>query len=124
MSRGRGREHEYEITEEWLRDVRAALGPKRGAQAKLARDVGCSPGTITVMLRGGKRSHLVPRISKVLNVPMPRGSMALTADALEIATLVQNAGESGRRALSALMRAPQSDVDIVLQLLEQLSQRK
>jgi transcriptional regulator with XRE-family HTH domain len=116
------RDPEYQITEEWLRSVRAALGTERGAQARLAKQIGCSPGTLTELLQGGKRSHLVPRISRALGVPM--STMILTPDALEIMAFVEQMGEQGRRAMRRMQALEPAELELMLGLLDTLTKNK
>jgi transcriptional regulator with XRE-family HTH domain len=116
------RDPEYQITEEWLRSVRVALGTERGAQARLAKQIGCSPGTLTELLQGGKRSHLVPRISRALGVPM--STMILTPDALEIMAFVEQMGEQGRRAMRRMQALEPAELELMLGLLDTLTKNK
>lgn len=110
------------ITEEWLRDVKAALGDKRGAQAKLAREIGCSPGTLTDLLQTGKRSHLVARISRALGLPPP--TMIVSHDTQEIVVFLEKMGDRGRRLLRDLKSLDRQQLDLTLAMIEQMSRTK
>jgi hypothetical protein len=120
--RGRGHEQDYPITDEWLRQVHAALGTERGARLKLAEQIGCSPGTLTELLQGGKRSHLVPRISKALGVPM--SAMLLTPEAVEISTFLEQMGERGREAMRRMKSLEPEQLDLLLDLVESVTKRR
>jgi transcriptional regulator with XRE-family HTH domain len=120
--RGRGKEPDYPITEEWLRNVREALGTERGAQARLAEQIGCSPGTLTELLNGAKRSHLVPRISKALGVPM--STMLLTPDAIELQSFLDEMGERGREAMRRLKSLEPHELELMLGLLDAIAKKR
>jgi len=113
---------EFPITEHWLRQVRTAIGKERGAQARLARQIGCSPGTLTELLKGGKRSHLVPQISAALGVPM--STMLLPPDAVELSALLEQMGEQGRVAMRKLKSLEPHELELMLGFLDAISKKR
>ncbi|MDQ3295096.1 MAG: hypothetical protein M3619_00740 [Myxococcota bacterium] len=113
---------EYPITVEWLREVKAAMGVERGAQAKLAREIGCSPGTLNELLQNGKRSYLVPKISKALGVTMP--TMIMSKDTQELLAVLDKMGDKGRRVLKDLQALDRAQLDVTLAMIEQMSKNK
>lgn len=103
------------MTDEWLDAVRAALAP-RGAQAKLAREVKCSPVAIHELLNGGKASYLVPAISKALGIAPPM--MIVSPDTHEVVAMLEKMGPQGRRLLKGLAGLSKSEIEAYLTLVE------
>ena len=67
-------DHSYPITDEWRAAVRRELDRRgRGAQAELAKAVGCSTGTLADLLNtpAHRTSNLVTGIHKFLGWPAP-----------------------------------------------------
>lgn len=64
-------ELQYPTPKDWRDKVLEAIGDRRGAQADLARKIGCTPSTLNELLSAGKRSHLVPAIHRALGWPPP-----------------------------------------------------
>jgi hypothetical protein len=114
-------DYDYPITPEWLQEVKAALS-KRGAQAKLARDIGCSPGTLNELLKEGKSSHLVPRISAALCIKT--SSMIVSRDTHEIVTFLEKMGEKGRQTMRDIQHLDKPQLDLILNMIAQLPKTK
>jgi lambda repressor-like predicted transcriptional regulator len=112
---------EYPITEEWVRDVKAKLS-ERGAQAKLCREIGCSPSTLNELLSFGIKSTLVPRISKVLGVPPTM--MIVSRDTHEIVAVVEKMGEQGRRVMREIKALDKAQRDLMLAMIAQMAKNK
>jgi lambda repressor-like predicted transcriptional regulator len=112
---------EYPITEEWVRDVKAAL-TERGAQARLCREIKCSPSTLNELLSEGKKSSLVPLISKALGLPPTM--MIVSRDTHEIVTVVEKMGEKGRRMMRELKSLDKTQLDLMLSMIGQMTKNK
>jgi hypothetical protein len=114
---------EYPITPEWRESVKSALGNERGAQARLAEEIGCSPGTLADLLSTGKRSHLVPRIHKALgwDPPMPP---LMSTDTHEIVVFLKKMGEPGRQVLKQLQTLDRDQLKAAMAVIDQLAKNK
>lgn len=115
-------DYDYPITAEWLQEVKEALGDERGAQARLAREIGCSPSTLSEMLKEGSSSHLVPRISKALKISTT--AMIVSKDTQEIVVFLEKMGDKGRQAMKELKGLDKTQLDIVLAMVSQMTKTK
>lgn len=112
---------EYPITEEWVQDVKAKLS-ERGAQARLCREIGCSPSTLNELLSFGIKSVLVPRISKVLGVPPTM--MIVSRDTHEVVAVVEKMGEQGRRVMREIKALDKNQQELMLAMIAQMAKNK
>lgn len=115
-------DYEYPITREWLLEVKSVLAKERGAQARLAREVGCSPSTLNELLKEGKTSHLVPDISKALGISTT--AMIVSSDTHEIVTFLEKMGPDARQRMRELKQLDKSQLDLVLSMIGQMSKTK
>ncbi len=66
-----GEAHER-VTEAWRLAVRAWMAQESRSQAFLARQVGCDPALISLLLNGAQSSSVYARrISEITGVPLP-----------------------------------------------------
>ena len=112
----------FPITEDWRRAAMSALGDQRGAHAKLARSVGWSPGTLTELLKNGKRSHLVPAISRALGISPT--TMIVSQDTHEVVAMLEKMGPQGRRLITKLAGSSKAEIDAFLTLFEMRDRTK
>lgn len=111
-------EFEYPITEEWVNDVRAALA-ERGAQARLCREIDCSPGTLTELLQAGKKSVLVPAISKSLGITPTL--LIVSKDTHEMVKMIEKMNDKSKRALRKLRSLNQSQLDVMMSVIDEMT---
>jgi hypothetical protein len=114
-------DYDFPITREWLQEVKEAL-KERGAQARLARDVGCSPSTLNELLKEGKTSHLVPYISKALGISTT--AMIVSRDTQEIVVFLEKMGDAGRKTMRDLKSLDRTQLDLILSMIAQLPKTK
>ncbi len=86
---------QYPIDESWRVEVLKQLEP-RGAQAKLARVLGCAPGTLNELIHNGRRSNLVPRINAYFGWDPPQMPATGSTDQHEIEVFLKKMGRTGR----------------------------
>lgn len=115
------KEHQYPTPKEWRDRVLAELRGRRGAQADLARKIGCAPGTLNELLHSGKHSHLVPAIHRELGWPPPALPATGSTDQHEIEAFLKKMGKTGREAFRMLSVMDPDKLRALLPLLEQLS---
>lgn len=114
---------QYPVTPEWRERVKTALGKERGAQARLARRIKCSPGTLTDLLNHGRRSHLVPQIHKALGWPPPP-PLTDSLDNQEVTAFVGKLGDRGRDVLKSLMDLDEQQLELAVGVIEQMARGK
>lgn len=92
-------------TKEWRKAARAALEAKgRGANARLAKAVGCSKPTITLVLNGGQASSaFVGPISDWLGIARPHQEKVADDEVLA-RKLYSSLGDNGRRLAIEFMQ--------------------
>lgn len=119
----RREELQYPTPKDWRDKVIAALGPERGAQADLARKIGCSPSTLNELLNNGKRSHLVPAIHKALGWDPPSLPATGSSDQHEIEVVLRKMGKRGRDLLKNLSALEPEQLAVAVALIEQLAKK-
>jgi len=91
------------VDEDWRERVRAQLAADgRGAHARLARAIGCSPGRLTEILSSkSKYSRYVVKIHEHYGWPPPAPPI-MSQDLEEIRYLIDEIGDDGRALLHEL----------------------
>jgi len=117
-------ELQYPTPKEWRDKVLEAIGTDRGAQADLARKIGCSPGTLNELLHNGKRSHLVPKINKALGWDPPPLPATGSTDQHEIEVVLKKMGKSGREMIKNLSVLDPEQLAVAVAMIEQLAKTK
>lgn len=92
---------QYPIDEAWRAEVLKLL-KVRGAQARLARELECSPGTLNELLHNGRRSNLVPRINAYFGWDPPQMPATGSTDQHEIEVFLKKMGRTGREIFKNL----------------------
>ena len=102
--------------------ARIAGGPRIALRYMKRNLNAAETGTLTELLRGGRRSHLVPQISAALSVPM--STTLLTPDAVELSALLEQIGERGREAMRKLKSLEPHELELILGFLDALSKKR
>lgn len=102
---------QYPIDENWRVEVQKQLTKQRGAQARLCRELGCSPSTLNELLKAGKRSNLVPRINAYFGWDPPKLPAMGSTDQHEIEVFLKKMGRTGREIFRNLQTLGGEDPD-------------
>lgn len=102
-------DHQFSVNAAWRKRVLEALGPERGAQAKLAKAIDCSPVTLNNLLLRGKRSELVPKINAYFGWDLPKLAPSGSSDQHEIEVFLKKMGKTGREIFRHLKEVAGDD---------------